>query len=66
MSAIWSGIRRTKGNPVDDDYMLFSFLTTEPNKEVGKVREKAMPVLLLTEEDRELWMQGDAQEAWTL
>ena len=36
--------------------MLFSFLTTEPNKEVGAVHQKAMPVCLLTEQDRETWM----------
>jgi putative SOS response-associated peptidase YedK len=46
--------------------MLFSFLTTEPNAEVRVVHEKAMPVLLVTEQDRELWMQGEAGEALAL
>ena len=46
--------------------MLFSFLTTEPNKEVGEVHEKAMPVLLLTEQDREVWMEGEVGAALEL
>lgn len=32
---------------------MFAFLTTEPNKEVVPVHEKAMPVLLLDQEVRE-------------
>ena len=62
----WQGNRGTKANPVEGNHMLFSFLTTAPNAEVGAVHEKAMPVLLLTEADRELWMQGEAQETLTL
>ena len=46
--------------------MLFSFLTTEANAEVGAVHEKAMPVCLLTEEQREAWMRADVEEALTL
>jgi len=48
------------------DHMLFSFLTAEPNAEVGAVHEKAVPVCLLTEGDRELWMQAEAEAALTL
>jgi putative SOS response-associated peptidase YedK len=46
--------------------MLFSFPTTEPNKEVGEAHEKAMPVLLLTEKDREMWMTADVGDALAL
>ena len=46
--------------------MLFSFLTTEPNAEVVAVHEKAMPVCLLNESDRETWMQGETVEALAL
>jgi putative SOS response-associated peptidase YedK len=45
------------------NHMLFSFLTTAPNAEVAQVYEKAMPVLLLTEAQRETWMQGEIEEA---
>ena len=62
----WRGTRGTKANPVEGNHMLFSFLTTEPNAEVGVVHEKAMPVLLLTEDQRETWMTAAIPEALAL
>ena len=35
---------------------MFGFLTTDANDEVAKYHSKAMPVVLTTEEERELWM----------
>ncbi len=46
--------------------MLFSFLTPAPNAEVGAVHEKAMPVLLLNEADREMWLTGSIEDALKL
>jgi hypothetical protein len=46
--------------------MLFSFLTTEANAEVGVVHEKAMPICLLTETDRETWMRSEIEDALAL
>lgn len=62
----WHGIRGTKANSVNDDHLVFAFLTTAPNAEVGEVHEKGMPVLLLTEQDREIWMCGEIEEALKL
>jgi putative SOS response-associated peptidase YedK len=62
----WGGTRGAKENPVEGNHMLFSFLTTDANAEVGTVHKRAMPVCLLTEADRELWMQGDVDEALSL
>ena len=62
----WIGVRGTKANPVRGNHLLFSFLTTAPNVEVGEVHEKAMPVCLLTEADRETWMQADVRDALAL
>jgi putative SOS response-associated peptidase YedK len=62
----WVGTRGTKANPVEGNHLLSSFLTTEPNAEVGTVHEKAMPDCLLTEADRETWMQGENDEALAL
>ena len=46
--------------------MLFSFPTTWPNAEVAPVLKKAMPVLLLTEEERETWLNGPVKKALEL
>jgi putative SOS response-associated peptidase YedK len=62
----WQGTRGTKANPVEGNHMLFALLTTAPNVEVGAAHKKAMPVLLLSEADRELWMTGAMEDALTL
>jgi putative SOS response-associated peptidase YedK len=45
---------------------LFAFLTTEPNKVVGAVHPKAMPVILTTREEIDVWMSAPAEEALKL
>ena len=62
----WTGTRGTKKEPVTGEHLLFAFLTTEPNKEVAPVHEKAMPVLLLDREARETWLEGSVEEALAL
>jgi putative SOS response-associated peptidase YedK len=62
----WVGHRGTNANPADGDHLLFSFLTTAPNAVVALVHEKAMPVLLLDEPDRETWLRGSMEEALAL
>lgn len=60
----WTGVRKVKEGEVTID--IFAFLTTESNREVGAVHEKAMPVILTTEEERETWMSAPAAEALKL
>ena len=45
---------------------LFAFLTTEPNKLVGAIHPKAMPVILTTPEEIDFWMDAPAEEALKL
>ena len=42
---------------------LYAFLTTEPNAELGVIHPKAMPVILTTAEEREMWMSAPWPEA---
>lgn len=37
---------------------LYAFMTTEANAEVGAVHDKAMPVILTTPEEWDLWLSG--------
>ncbi|WP_363312027.1 SOS response-associated peptidase family protein [uncultured Brevundimonas sp.] len=45
---------------------VFTFLTTEPNAEVGAVHPKAMPVILTQPDEIEAWMTAPWETAKTL
>ena len=62
----WTGIRGTKANPIEGRHLLYGFLTTEPNDIVAPIHPKAMPVILTTEEECEVWMRAAWAEAGAL
>src|ERR1700733_4083225 len=62
--ARWTSVRKVKEGETTND--LFAFLTTEPNVLVGTFHPKAMPVILTTQEEIDLWMMAPAPEALKL
>jgi len=50
----WTCVRKVKEGEVSCE--VFGFLTTEANAEVATYHSKAMPVILTTEAERDLWM----------
>ena len=60
----WTSVRKVKEGSVTTD--LFAFLTTEPNREVGAIHPKAMPVILRTPEEIETWLTAPWEEAGKL
>ena len=60
----WTSVRKVKEGKTTND--LFGFLTTEPNKEVGVIHPKAMPVILTTRAEIDLWMTAPAEDALKL
>ena len=52
--------------PIEGEHELFGFLTTEANAVVAPIHPKAMPVILTTPEEVDLWLAADATKALEL
>jgi putative SOS response-associated peptidase YedK len=62
----WRGVRGPKSAPVDGQHELFGFLTTAPNAMVAPIHPKAMPVILTTPGEVDLWLRADMPKALEL
>ncbi|MET3891059.1 putative SOS response-associated peptidase YedK [Bosea sp. OAE506] len=60
----WTGVRKIRIGMETTD--LFAFLTTEPNREVGAIHPKAMPVILTEPEEVETWLTAPWEQAIAL
>ena len=53
----FKGDRGTKSKPIPGPHLVCGFLTTAPNAVVEPIHSKAMPVILTTDEERDVWMR---------
>jgi putative SOS response-associated peptidase YedK len=60
----WYSVRKKKEGPVQAD--IFAFLSTDANEVVKPIHPKAMPVILRTPEELDIWMNAPAAEALQL
>ena len=60
----WTSVRKVREGETTND--IFAFLTINPNTEVGAIHPKAMPVILRTPEEMDIWMTAPAADALKL
>jgi putative SOS response-associated peptidase YedK len=60
----WTSVRKVKEGETNNE--LFAFLTTEPNALVGIYHPKAMPVILTSQDEIDVWMEAPVPVALQL
>lgn len=57
----WRGVKKVRDG--EREFELYGFLTTEPNAIVKPIHQKAMPTILTTAEEIDLWLSAPWEEA---
>ncbi len=64
--ARWRGVRGPKSARAEGEHKLYGILTTDANALVAPIHPKAMPVILTTPAEVDLWLEGQTLDALNL
>jgi putative SOS response-associated peptidase YedK len=62
----WRGARGPKSAPVEGEHELYGILTTDANAVVAPIHPQAMPVILTSQAEVELWLEAETLAALSL
>jgi putative SOS response-associated peptidase YedK len=62
----WRGVRGPKSAPVAGEHELYGILTTDANAVVAPIHPQAMPVILTSQAEVDLWLEAETLAALSL
>jgi putative SOS response-associated peptidase YedK len=62
----WRGVRGPKSAPVEGEHELYGILTTDANAVVAPIHPQAMPVILTSQAEVDLWLEAETLAALSL
>jgi putative SOS response-associated peptidase YedK len=62
----WRGVRGPKSAPVEGEHELYGILTTDANAVVAPIHPQAMPVILTSQAEVDLWLEAETLAAFSL
>lgn len=62
----WRGARGPKSAPVEGEHELYGILTTDANAVVAPIHPQAMPVILTSQAEVDLWLEAETLAALSL